>query len=190
MTRRSGLMTVVGTDHSHATSDDVTVVLFQPFDFAFDRSARASDGSHPSKDCNGICTTCLCRRGRLDVVIFEAVMRRLLGDPQRLASRAAERPIAAHRRPRTASIQGLQCAAKQTSRQGANAKLREFRLFPAKRGERSLVEPRKVRSFCPAVSIVMLLPTAREKQVQSWTVLSTSYFPRAGDPRTPAADLA
>jgi hypothetical protein len=88
-------------------------------------------------------TTCLCRRGRLDVVIFEAVMRRLLGDPQRLASRAAERPIAAHRRPRTASIQGLQCAAKQTSRQGANAKLRKFGLFPAKRGERSLVEPRK-----------------------------------------------
>jgi hypothetical protein len=70
-------------------------------------------------------------------------MRRLLGDPQRLASRAAERPIAAHRRPRTASIQGLQCAAKQTSRQGANAKLRKFGLFPAKRGERSLVEPRK-----------------------------------------------
>ena len=33
-------MTVAGTDHSHATSDDVTIMLFQPFDFAFDRSAR------------------------------------------------------------------------------------------------------------------------------------------------------
>jgi hypothetical protein len=28
-------------DHSHATSDDVTIVLFQSFDFAFDRSARS-----------------------------------------------------------------------------------------------------------------------------------------------------
>lgn len=28
-------------DHSHVTSDDVTIVLFQPFDFAFDRSAHS-----------------------------------------------------------------------------------------------------------------------------------------------------
>ena len=28
-------------DHSDATSDDLTIVLFHPFDFAFDRSARS-----------------------------------------------------------------------------------------------------------------------------------------------------
>ena len=39
----SGAVAVFMTrcDHSHATSDDVTIVLFQPFDFAFDRSTSS-----------------------------------------------------------------------------------------------------------------------------------------------------
>jgi hypothetical protein len=41
-----------------------------------------------------------------------------------------------------------------------------------------------------AAVICLLRPSSGFRKEKSWTVLSTSCFPRVGDPRTPAVDLA
>jgi hypothetical protein len=56
-------------------------------------------------------------------------MRQLLGDPQRLAH-VQLNVRSRHIGDLAPHPFKVQCAAKQTSRQGTNAKLRDFRLFP------------------------------------------------------------
>jgi hypothetical protein len=100
---------------------------------------------------------------------YEAVMRRLLGDPQRLAqvqlnvqSRhigdLAPHPFKVCNAPLSRRLARMQI------RSCANS---DF--FPQNAENGVLLSRGKVRSFCPAVSIVVLLATAREKQVQSFS---------------------